>query len=186
MNDEILKRAIDTFGVEAQLNIVIEECSELIKEICKMKRGKYNRLRMAEEIADVEIMIRHLELMFGIDTQDCTDDSVEVLIVINALSVLINLCVLKLSRSEVPYALADNYMYYINILKNSLKKLKTQLSMYPLVNLYKLKKIERLEQLINNHLEKRGEQMDFCEIPNDLFDILAEHQLEEIEKELND
>lgn len=47
--------------------MVIEEMSELTKEICKHKRGKQNRKEIVEEIADVEIMIEQLIIMFDID-----------------------------------------------------------------------------------------------------------------------
>jgi NTP pyrophosphatase (non-canonical NTP hydrolase) len=55
------------WGEQSQLMVFIEECSELIQSI-----SKYNRYRktsaqpsrdLAEEIADVEIMIEQLELM---------------------------------------------------------------------------------------------------------------------------
>ena len=51
MNETLLK-AIKTFGIDAQLDMVVEEMSELTKEICKKKRGKDNRVEIIEEIAD--------------------------------------------------------------------------------------------------------------------------------------
>nr|WP_199398950.1 hypothetical protein [Ruminiclostridium papyrosolvens] len=65
--NEILKKAIETWGKDAQLDMVIEEMSELTKEICKHKRGKSNRAEIIEEIADVEIMIEQLIIMLEID-----------------------------------------------------------------------------------------------------------------------
>ncbi len=65
----ILQKAIDTYGADAQEWMVIEEMSELAKEICKNKRGKDNRNEIAEEIADVKIMLAQLEMIFGIQSE---------------------------------------------------------------------------------------------------------------------
>ena len=43
--------------------------SELQKEICKLWRGKDNRDAIAEEVADVEIMLDQLKLMLDIPYQ---------------------------------------------------------------------------------------------------------------------
>lgn len=42
LNEEIFKQAINTYGVDMQLNVAVEEFSELTKEICKYKRGAKN------------------------------------------------------------------------------------------------------------------------------------------------
>lgn len=62
---EILKNAIATWGTDLQLNVAIEELSELIKEICKNKRGAYNVDHIAEEVADVEIMLEQIKMIFN-------------------------------------------------------------------------------------------------------------------------
>ena len=61
-----LERAIETYGVDMQLNVAIEEFSELIKEMCKHKRGADNREAIIEEMADCTIMLKQLEIIFGI------------------------------------------------------------------------------------------------------------------------
>jgi NTP pyrophosphatase (non-canonical NTP hydrolase) len=63
---EILKRAIDTFGYPSQMHMVIEEMSELTKEICKVFRGDGEVDHLAEEIADVRITIEQLCIMFDL------------------------------------------------------------------------------------------------------------------------
>jgi NTP pyrophosphatase (non-canonical NTP hydrolase) len=45
--------------------MAIEEMSELQKEICKMKRGQFDKEHILEELADVQIMIWQLEIIFG-------------------------------------------------------------------------------------------------------------------------
>ena len=60
----ILERAIETYGKDMQLNVAIEELSELIKEICKHKRGADNREAIIEEMADCYIMMEQLQIIF--------------------------------------------------------------------------------------------------------------------------
>ncbi len=63
---------MDKWGVDAQLNVAIEELSELIKEICKDKRGFGVPKQIAEEVADVEIMCEQLRFIYGLD--DAVDE----------------------------------------------------------------------------------------------------------------
>ena len=62
----IFKEAIETYGIDNQMNVVIEEMSELTKEICKYKRGFDNRKNIIEEMADVFIMLYQLQIMLDI------------------------------------------------------------------------------------------------------------------------
>ena len=64
MNKQILYSAVDTYGKDAQTKMAIEEMSELMKELCKNYRGKQNINEIAEEIADVEIMLEQLKIIF--------------------------------------------------------------------------------------------------------------------------
>lgn len=74
--NEIIKKAIDTYGIDAQCLMAIEEMSELTKAICKESRarGKDNYTlvlaNIGEEIADVRIMLDQLCIIFGIDTKE--------------------------------------------------------------------------------------------------------------------
>lgn len=61
-----LEKAIEVYGKDMQLNVAIEEFSELIKEICKHKRGEDNLDNIIEEMADCYIMMEQLLLIFGI------------------------------------------------------------------------------------------------------------------------
>lgn len=61
-----LERAIETYGKEMQLTVAVEELSELIKEICKNKRGSDNREAIIEELVDCYIMLEQIEIIFGI------------------------------------------------------------------------------------------------------------------------
>lgn len=57
--------AIKSYGKDMQKIVACEELSELQKEICKSFRGHDNRPALIEEIADVEIMLEQLKLMYG-------------------------------------------------------------------------------------------------------------------------
>ena len=63
----ILEKAIATYGPDMQHNVAIEEMSELIKELCKNKRNERNTHKIAEEIADVEIMLEQLKMIHDIE-----------------------------------------------------------------------------------------------------------------------
>ena len=66
--EDILVMALTTYGAEAQTFMVMEEMSELQKELCKNVRGADNRDAIAEEIADVEIMLAQMKIHY-----DCAD-----------------------------------------------------------------------------------------------------------------
>lgn len=69
----ILSSAVKTFGVQAQKVVVIEELSELIKEICKTFRdngARDNTEKITEEMADVYIMLMQLRIMLEINNDD--------------------------------------------------------------------------------------------------------------------
>ena len=67
--EKLLALAIQTWGEDAQTKMVLEEMSELQKEICKRWRGKDNIEDIADEVADVEIMLDQLKMMLGIEHQ---------------------------------------------------------------------------------------------------------------------
>jgi len=63
----IYKKAIATWGQGSQIIITFEEMAELQKELCKCLRGETNIGHIAEEIADVEIMLGQMKLLFDIE-----------------------------------------------------------------------------------------------------------------------
>lgn len=64
---EIYRQALEKWGDNLQIAMVFEEMAELQKELCKSLRGKENRVEIAEEIADVEIMLGQMKLLFNIE-----------------------------------------------------------------------------------------------------------------------
>jgi len=67
MNElELIRKAFAKWGAESQRRMAIEECSELIKALCKYERdpGTRTALDVVEEMVDVELMLGQLKLMF--------------------------------------------------------------------------------------------------------------------------
>ena len=62
---ELYKKAIETWGRDLQVVVAIEELSELQKELTKALRSGYSADGIAEEIADVKIMLEQLEIIFN-------------------------------------------------------------------------------------------------------------------------
>ncbi len=65
----IYETAIATFGSEKQIIMLFEEMSELQKELCKHFRGKTREDWISEEIADVEIILEQIKLIFNIENE---------------------------------------------------------------------------------------------------------------------
>jgi NTP pyrophosphatase (non-canonical NTP hydrolase) len=73
--------AIETFGEDLQIAVTIEEMAELTKELCKAQRVTFvargglgdglidNHDEIAEEIADVQIALEEMMLLFGVPVE---------------------------------------------------------------------------------------------------------------------
>lgn len=59
-----LEVAVDYFGKDNQLMMLAEELAELIQAISKYKRNPSNIDSLIEEVADVEIMLEQLRIIF--------------------------------------------------------------------------------------------------------------------------
>lgn len=73
---DVIKAALATYGYPAQVDMAIEEMSELTKALCKERRtmlmpGKHAEAHanVIEEIADVAIMLAQLLLIFDKDNE---------------------------------------------------------------------------------------------------------------------
>ena len=71
-DERIMQQAIETYGVQAQCDVAVEEMAELTKAIMKIRRvaDDYGKTQAAlenllEEIADVDIMIAQMKIMWG-------------------------------------------------------------------------------------------------------------------------
>ena len=68
---KIYQAALNKWGVDLQTMMAVEEMSELTKEICKIKRGKMDLDALADEIADVTIMLEQLREIYGLNDAVC-------------------------------------------------------------------------------------------------------------------
>lgn len=62
----VCQRAVEAYGKEHQLIICMEEMAELTKELTKNLRGRRNLQDISEEVADVEIMLEQVKVIFDL------------------------------------------------------------------------------------------------------------------------
>ncbi len=70
INSGVISRAILKNGITLQSVVCMEECAELAKEISKQIRGSGARTHLLEEMADVTICLKQLQLMYNIPDED--------------------------------------------------------------------------------------------------------------------
>ena len=68
---KVYQAALRKWGADLQTMMAVEEMSELTKEICKIKRGKMDLDALADEIADVTIMLEQLREIYGLNDAVC-------------------------------------------------------------------------------------------------------------------
>jgi NTP pyrophosphatase (non-canonical NTP hydrolase) len=62
---ELYQATLQKWGVEAQYDQAVEECAELIATLKHLRRGRVDEEAVAEELADVYLMIGQLVYMIG-------------------------------------------------------------------------------------------------------------------------
>lgn len=65
----LYEKALAHYGPEAQIKMLYEEMAELQLAVCKHGRGADNLDNIAEEIADVGIMLDQMRLLFNVETR---------------------------------------------------------------------------------------------------------------------
>ena len=65
MSNKVLEAAVRYYGKYSQVDQLFEEMAELTKELSKNNRGSDNVSSIAEEIADVEIMLDQMKILFN-------------------------------------------------------------------------------------------------------------------------
>jgi hypothetical protein len=60
----LYRRAIAKWGESLEIDCVVEEMAELTAELIRHRRGRGRQAQIAEEIADVRIMLEQLELIY--------------------------------------------------------------------------------------------------------------------------
>ena len=78
-NKELCYQVLQEYGTEAQMLMVIEECSELQKAICKSFRSHTNEpvkevdSAILEEMVDVIVMCEQLRLLACVSMEDVNE-----------------------------------------------------------------------------------------------------------------
>ena len=62
---KLYKEAINKWGEEAQVNMLNEECGELITAVAQFRRGRTSHHDVMTELADVFIMIEQMATMMN-------------------------------------------------------------------------------------------------------------------------
>ena len=79
----LLDRAITAYGAPAQMAMAVEEMAELTKALCKVKRvscaaeAKAALENAVEEMADVQIMLDQLRIIFHRSTEEVEEAKLE-------------------------------------------------------------------------------------------------------------
>ena len=63
----LYKEAIARWGEEAQIDMLNEECGELITAVAQFKRGRTSHHDVMTELADVFIMVEQIATMMNYD-----------------------------------------------------------------------------------------------------------------------
>lgn len=66
--DSLFEQALDKWGQASQIDMVLEECGELIAALVQWRRGR--KVNVIEEIADVLLVVHQLRLTFGPEQVD--------------------------------------------------------------------------------------------------------------------
>jgi len=66
----IFDKAIEFFGFDAQCGQFAEEVGELLAALNQYRRGRIPLANLTEEIADVQIMLEQIKIMFNIKEND--------------------------------------------------------------------------------------------------------------------
>lgn len=62
---QVYSKALNKWGAESQIKMLFEEMAELQNAICKYFRKRNNMYDVATEIADVQIMVEQMSILFG-------------------------------------------------------------------------------------------------------------------------
>lgn len=79
----LLDHAITAYGAPAQMDMAVEEMAELTKALCKVKRvscaaeAKAVLENVVEEMADVQIMLDQLRIIFHRSTEEIEEAKLE-------------------------------------------------------------------------------------------------------------
>lgn len=62
---QLCEEAVMLWGVDAQIDMAIEECGELIVALNHYRRGRVGYREVLQEVADVKILVEQMASLFG-------------------------------------------------------------------------------------------------------------------------
>lgn len=62
---DLYNKALNAYGINAQLWVLIEEMAELANEVAKLMRERSGKQEIITELADVKIMVEQIAFFFG-------------------------------------------------------------------------------------------------------------------------
>ena len=65
-----IEKIVKHYGSEHQIVVAMEECGELIQSLSKYLRGEGSTDNIAEEMADVQLVLEELRFIFSISLND--------------------------------------------------------------------------------------------------------------------
>lgn len=71
---EICRNALRQYGAESQEMMMVEECAELIDALAKSRRGRIAPADVITEIADVQIVLWQMMILYGTATVNAEID----------------------------------------------------------------------------------------------------------------
>lgn len=71
---ELYKEVIAKWGEEAQVNMLYEECGELITAVSQFKRGRTSHHDVITELADASIMVEQIATMMNFEDYEKEKD----------------------------------------------------------------------------------------------------------------
>lgn len=64
----LYSKVIKAWGIESQIDMVMEETGELLSALGKIKRGRVTNKEVITELADVSIMVEQMAVYFDLDS----------------------------------------------------------------------------------------------------------------------
>ena len=71
---ELYKKALEKWGENAQINMLYEECGELIAAVAQFSRGRTSHHDVMTELADVSIMVEQLATLMSYEDFEAEKD----------------------------------------------------------------------------------------------------------------
>ena len=62
--ENLYQKAVSLWGFESQIQMIIEEMAELTTALCHVLRNRESIEAVMEELADVEIMLNQMKIIF--------------------------------------------------------------------------------------------------------------------------